>query len=58
MKSALELNHNFSRASLLLAKIYLALGDIQKAKLNASTALKNAQDQEVASEAQSILQMK
>lgn len=59
---SLEYNPVFSRASLLLSKTYLALGDKEKAMLNAEIALKNAvrfsQGQDIADEAQSILQMK
>ncbi len=45
------------RASLLLAKTYIALGDRQKARANAENALRNTNDQEVANEAAAILQM-
>lgn len=58
LNKSVEINPFFSEASLLLSKTYLALGDKQKAKLNAQNALKNAKSQEVVNEAQLILQMK
>ncbi len=58
LNEALKKNPGFSRASLLLAKTYIALGDRQKAKASAENALRNANDQEVANEAAAILQMK
>lgn len=58
LKDSLELNPRFSMASLLLAKTYIALGDKQKARINAENALRYADSQEVVNQAQSILQMK
>ncbi|MGB2691690.1 MAG: hypothetical protein WBB48_07320 [Thermodesulfobacteriota bacterium] len=58
LNESLMRNPNFSRASLLLAKTYIALGDKQKARVNAENALRNADSQEVINGAQSILQMK
>lgn len=59
---SLEYSRVFPRASLLLSKTYLALGDKEKAMLNAEIALENARkisgDQEVIDEAKSILQIK
>jgi len=57
LNEALKKNPGFSRASLLLAKTYIALGDRQKARASAENALRNANDQEVANEAAAILQM-
>jgi hypothetical protein len=51
------MNPNLSKPSLLLAKVYLALGDKQKARENAENAIRNTKEQEVLNEAQSIVQM-
>lgn len=58
LNESLRRRPGFSRASLLLAKTYIALGDKQKARINAENALRNADSQEVVNGAQSILQMK
>ena len=57
LNQALNMNPSFSMASLLLAKVCLALGDKQKARANAENAIRNTKEQEVLNEAQSILQM-
>ena len=56
--SVLKINPQFSRAAVLLAKTYLALGDKEKAKMYAQSALQYADTQDVVNEARSILQMK
>ena len=56
--SVLKINPRLSRAAVLLAKTYLALGDKEKARMHAQSALRNADSEDVVNEARSILQMK
>ncbi len=58
LSEALKINPRLSRADVLLAKTYLALGDKHKAKVHAQSALRHADSPDVVNEAKSILQMK
>jgi tetratricopeptide (TPR) repeat protein len=58
LNGTLEINPRFSKADILLAKTYLALGNREKARMHAESALRDADSQDVVNEARAILQMK
>lgn len=57
LKQSLMKNPRFFNASLMLAKVYMALGDNENAKLNAEQAIRNTKEQKIINEAQAILEM-
>ncbi len=54
LKNALKYDPRFAQANILLAKLYLAFGDRQKAMEQAGAALEFTADPEIINEAKSI----